>query len=852
MEKIGKEEGIDYREIRECNGINCLYTNIRSIMNKGKREELQILTRDNKIDILGITESWTHEGIEDAEIMLSGYNLFRRDRKNRNKKKGGGVLMYVKEGFKSQEIMQDDGDCEALYVSVKSKRFREIIIGVCYRSPNAEREEIENLFRSITKRSVAGTVIMGDFNYGNINWENMAAFSAEDEGFLEMVQDCFLTQHVDRPTRGNHILDLILSTEPELVEGVNVGCPVANSDHNTIKFVIAAEIVGRNRKREVARYHKADYEKICNELETVQWKEILEGKEVEQAWNIIKEEMLESVRRWVPKGIGKTRKYPFWMKSRIRKMIKARDRAWKRYCEKPSYENHQTYKIRRNGVTKEIRRAKRDFEIKIAENIKEDPKTFYAYVKSKSKTIASIGPLKWKEKIIEEEEEMADVLNEYFASVFTEENKITVPEVHLNDRLILSEINVTEEKVFKAVNKMKANKAGGVDGLVSTYLKGSIRGIVRPLVKVFNESMEKTIIPKDWKDANVAAIFKKGKKNDPANYRPVSLTSNIGKIFEKVIKEEITSFLEKNNLIRESQHGFRSGKSCLTNLLEFMEKVAEYIDRGDPVDVIFLDFQKAFDKVPHMRLMAKVEEMGIAGKVLDWIREWLRGRKQRVVINGKASGWRDVVSGVPQGSILGPLLFVIYINDIDRSIVSRILKFADDTKIFGKVGTKENVNTLKEDLEEIVKWSEKWQMKFNVEKCKVMHLGNKNLNLDYCMEGRILEKVKEEKDLGIIISENFKVHGQCVKAAKKGNQVLGLIKRTITCKNKEIIIKLYKALVRPHLEYCGQAWRPHLRGDINMLEKVQRRATRMIEGCKGKEYNERLKIAGLTTLEKEG
>ena len=262
-----------------------------------------------------------------------------------------------------------------------------------------------------------------------------------------------------------------------------------------------------------------------------------------------------------------------------------------------------------------------------------------------------------------------------------------------------------------------------------------------------------------------------------------------------------------------------------------------------------MDFQKAFDKVPHKRLIVRLEEIGIKGKLLSWIKEWLNGRKQRVVINGKASQWKEVDSGVPQGSILGPLLFIIFINGIDDGIVSDILKFADDTNIFVKAGTRDSVIKLRADLQILCNWSEKWQMKFNTEKCKVMHIGANNLKAEYYMEGKKLEEIMEEKDLGVIISSNFKVAKQCIKAANKGNQILGLIKRTIACKSKAVILRLYKSLVRPHLEYCIQAWRPHLVKDIELLEKVQRRATRMIEECAGKTYKERLKIVGLTTLE---
>ena len=353
----------------------------------------------------------------------------------------------------------------------------------------------------------------------------------------------------------------------------------------------------------------------------------------------------------------------------------------------------------------------------------------------------------------------------------------------------------------------------------------------------------------DWKSANISAIFKKGSKKDPGNYRPVSLTSHICKIFEKILKEELVNHLESNKILKESQHGFRAGKSCLTNLLEFTEYISKNMDKGEPIDIIYLDFQKAFDKVPHTRLMNKIQACGVKGKVLNWIRNWLFDRRQRVCIDGNYSDWSNVVSGVPQGSVLGPILFTIFINDIDDKILSKLLKFADDTKLIGKVKSSVDIEILRKDLANLYRWSEDWQMLFNVNKCKIMHIGRNNTEEKYYMGGKELIQINEETDLGVLISNDFKVFKQCAKAAKKGNQVLGMIWRTFECKNKDIIVKLYKSLVRPHLDYCCQAWRPHLIKDIMLIERVQRRATKMIWECKGKSYLERLKILNLTTIE---
>ncbi len=845
-------ESID-ESITSSSELRCMCCNVRSIMNKGKRDELQHIMDEKKIAILGVTESWTHEEIGDAEINIRGYNIFRRDRDfdTGGKKRGGGVLLYVRNDLNAIEIDDREHKCESIFVCIKILGLGNLIVGVCYRSPNAGRGEFDELSKVIRKHTENAAIIMGDFNYGEINWETLDA-SAEGGEFLEVIQDCFLTQHVIKPTRdSNKTVDIVLSTEPGLVEEVEIGCPVANSDHYTIRFIIPLNNnKGWRKKQEVRCYNKADYNKICEKLKAVQWQSIEEGEDVQQEWFAIKGELLRCMEELVPKKEARSSKQPPWMRKRVMNLIKERNKAWKKYRERPSYVNQKRYKRKRNEVSSEIRAAKESFEYKLAENIKEDPKTFYAYVRSKSKSRSEIGTLKWKDELVEEDEGKAKVLNEYFSSVFTKEDTSTLPiSCKSEEGKHLSDITITEDRIQKAVDKMKHNKAAGEDGLVSTYVKGSIKGVTKPLVHLFRRSLEETVIPDEWKRANVTAIFKKGAKWDPANYRPVSLTSQIGKIMERIIKEEIVQFLERNNLIKNSQHGFRNKRSCLTNLLAFMEKVAEYLDRGEPVDVIYLDFQKAFDKVPHKRLIERLREIGIKGKLLNWIEEWLKGRKQRVVINGKASEWIEVDSGVPQGSILGPLLFIIFINGIDEGILSDILKFADDTKIFGKAGTRESVNKLRADLQVLWDWSEKWQMKFNTEKCKVMHVGANNLEEEYFMDGKKLETITEEKDLGVIVSSNFKVSKQCIKAAKKGNQILGLIKRTITCRSKEIIGRLYKSLVRPHLEYCIQAWRPHLVKDIDILEKVQRRATRMIRECTGKTYDERLTMVGLTTLE---
>jgi len=287
----------------------------------------------------------------------------------------------------------------------------------------------------------------------------------------------------------------------------------------------------------------------------------------------------------------------------------------------------------------------------------------------------------------------------------------------------------------------------------------------------------------------------------------------------------------------------------MTNLLICQNSIINMLNDRSTVDIIYLDFQKAFDKVPHGRLMCKVRNAGIGGKLAEWIENWLIDRKQRVVINGSKSDWAEVKSGVPQGSILGPLLFTIYINDLEENISNNMLKFADDSKLWGSVNSPEEISSMKEDLIKLWEWSDKNSMPFNVSKCKVMHIGRKNSREKYQLKGQQISETKEEKDLGVVFTENFKPSVNCSKASKAENKIIGLIRRNISNKTAEGMVILYKTLVRSILDYSISVWKPYTKKDKEKLEKVQRKYTKMIIGCKGKTYEQRLNKLRLTSVD---
>ena len=464
----------------------------------------------------------------------------------------------------------------------------------------------------------------------------------------------------------------------------------------------------------------------------------------------------------------------------------------------------------------------------------------------------SIDRLRVENILYDDAQSQAEIMNTCFQSVFTRETSFEGQGARRRCNG-LREFHVDVQEVKEIMKDLDVSKALGPDGVSNWIMKECNEQLADVLHNIIVCSFKEGKVPLEWKRANIVPIHKGGSKEDPMNYRPVSLTSVVAKICERIVKNRWMKYLEESNTLTGRQFGFRSGRSCVTNLLSFYSRAIDIIQERDGwADCVYLDLKKAFDKVPHQRLLWKIKNVGgLQGKALEWITDFLQNREMRTIIKDEKSGWCKVISGVPQGTVLAPVMFLVYINDMVEEVDSYISLFADDAKLLKRVENNTDCEMLQNDLNKIYEWSKRWEMEFNANKCKVMELGKskRRQTKQYTMGEVEIMKTKEEKDLGITISENLSPEKHVNNIVGTTYELLRKIKRAFTYMDEEMMKKLIEYMIRPRLEYAATIWSPHSKKDIRKIERIQRAATKMVPSIQDLPYEDRLKRLGLPTLQ---
>jgi hypothetical protein len=607
------------------------------------------------------------------------------------------------------------------------------------------------------------------------------------------------------------------------------------SDHDIVTFNIDQKAKFQIKKpHKVYKFHKATPETIRLKVRLLsdaffQRQPLL--RSVNDNWQFIKSGLLNILETCVPSKMSKQRPHLPWISQEIKRAMRKRDRLYKTAKRSNDPAKWERFREFRNLLTNKIRQQHTDY-IKdiVGKSLEsENTKPFWNYIRQARTENLGVPIIKTNSKICTSDFDKSEAINQQFKSAFTTES-FPLPSLPPSPYLCIQELIVNPLGVAKQLKSLKTNKATGPDEIPAKLLQLAADELSLMLTCLFQQSLDTGTIPSDWSTALVTPIYKKGLKSDPSNYRPVSLTSITCKILEHIVLSHMAKHLDYNRILSPLNHGFRAGLSCETQLITAINDWSNCLNNRSQIDLITLDFSKAFDKVPHQRLLSKLAFYGIRSNILNWISAFLSNRSQSVTVNGTHSNKIAVTSGVPQGTVLGPALFLIYINDIANNIKSSMRLFADDSILYREIKTEKDRDILQKDLIQLDKWAASWQMSFNVSKCTAMTITNKTkpLQSTYYMNNIPLSIVTSQEYLGITITSNLKWSDHINKIAKASSSKLGLLRRTLHACSKDVKETAYKALVRPKLEYASCAWNPYLIKDINRLENIQRQAARFV------------------------
>lgn len=673
-----------------------------------------------------------------------------------------------------------------------------------------------------------------------IDWPTIAFNFIKITGYQSQSFLCEnnLTQLIDQPThvKGN-TLDLVCTNNTASISTTIISPGI--SDH----FIINAEIrhcrhQNKPHTRSRKLYHKADINKFQDSLWPTQLK-LTKMTDVNDMWNLFSSELKNAVNKSVPVQAVKPKpsNQPYWFNKKANKLVTKHRKTYNKYKQTNDLFFLDKYRQERREHKAQLRIIEQEYLInKVCKPLENgNSKPFYRHLKwSQGVTKPPMKLLNNTGSHTEDANECANILNAFFSSQFCKHHTLDANQDYNEGSPQLIEISV--EGIHKLLTNLKNGKSPGPDEIRKEDLTIDPIMTAKCLAAIFKASLSNSELPSDWKLAHVTPLHKRGATDIPTNYRPISLTSISCKMLEHIVLHHLNLILD--NVLYNRQHGFRKGLSCETQLCGTYHEIAKQVDNGSTIHALVLDFAKAFDKVPHKLLMQKLAKLpNISTQIVMWIHDFLLNRNQKVMIKGELSTELSVASGVPQGSVLGPILFLTYINDLPDSVTCSTSLFADDTLLYQAVNNNQEKQEFQVNIDALQNWAQTWCMSFNIDKCSILTFNQKSSSpkADYLLNNAHLEVVQETKYLGVIIQSDFKFNTHIQNKVSKANRQLGMIKRALHNAPEKARLLAYTSLCRPHMEYAASVWDTSLAYLATEIEMVQHRAIRFISQIKGRE-----------------
>lgn len=820
--------------------VSFMHLNIQSIVPK-----LEMIAAEyENFDILSFSETWLNDSHTYDTIKLLNYQKpFRRDRGG--EKMGGGVIVYVKENLSvvRRPDLEDD-ELEGIWLQLKLNG-KKILYASFYIPPNSSNEVWSKLENSLEKatddNSIDYILVTGDFNNNQLDPTKTKIKS--------LLSEFSLLQVIDEPTHftehSSSLLDLIITNNvnsllysgvgPPLLDQIRYHCPV-------IGFLNCPKVHPKAFKRKVWKYDEGDYDAFRLKLRNVDWDTFFHLENIDSITDGITKSILDAAEATIPNKIVTVRKGgPLWLTGDIRRLIRSKNRVHRKAKKFNRPSDWAKFRKIRNSVTSMVRKAKEDHDENLIKKlVNENPSSAKWWhtvnqISGIKGTEHSIPPLIKDDTVLFDDFEKSSEFNSYFAgqSKVNDAGK-ALPNFTPHTEQKIESIILNESEVEDVLSILNSSKASGPDLVSPRVLKEGASVLKYPLCKLFNQSLTTSIYPSSWKKANVIPVYKNNKPNEVKNYRPISLLSIISKCMERCVYKHVHNYLLLNNLLTKNQSGFTKGDSAVNQLVDITNDFGKALDSGKEIRVIFCDISKAFDRVWHKGLLFKLKQLGISGNLLNWFENYLTGRVQRVVLNGSNSDWLPIEAGVPQGSILGPLLFLIFINDIVDEINSVIKLFADDTSLYLVVNKPDEAATiLNTDLEKISSWASMWLVTFNPQKTESLVISRKQykpIHPPLLMNNQQIQTVNSHKHLGVTIANDGSWHGHIEHIISKAYKRLNIMRKLKFIVNRFTLEKLFISFIRPILEYADVIWDTKNLGLINRLETVQLEAARIVTG----------------------